>query len=169
MSRELLVWGSLLSSCVCSALVGGLVDNPLIMWPCYVFIALVNFLILFHGSKRCSAIGVKNHCYTILFLTMCIFGSLFILAVLTCVLLAMYWLWIHDWSWGNNYPSHGWLTGFAIGTISTFTCAVIIILWKNTKMCPGWSDEHYSHHDSDYDEADCEFADAEEIEDLPAK
>jgi hypothetical protein len=81
----------------------------------------------------------------------------------------MYWLWIHDWSWGNNYPSHGWLTGFAIGTISTFTCAVIIILWKNTKMCPGWSDEHYSHHDSDYDETDCEFADAEEIEDLPAK
>jgi hypothetical protein len=36
-------------------------------------------------------------------------------------------------------------------------------------MCPGWSDEHYSHHDSDYDETDCEFADAEEIEDLPAK
>lgn len=169
MSRELLVWGSLLSSCVCSALVGGLVDNPLIMWPCYVLIALVNFLILFHGSKRCSAIGVKNHCYTILFLTMCIFGGLFILAVLICVLLAMYWLWIHDWSWVNNYPSHGWLTGFAIGTISTFTCAVIIILWKNTKMCPGWSDEHYSHHDTDYDEADCEFADAEEIEDLPAK
>ena len=169
MSRELLVWGSLLSSCVCSALVGGIVDNPLIMWPCYAFIAVVNFLILFHGSKRCSAIGVNNHCYTILFLTMCIFGGLFILAVLICVLLAMYWLWIHDWSWANNYPSHGWLTGFAIGTISTFTCAVIIILWKNTKMCPGWSDEHYSHHDSDYDETDCEFADAEEIEDLPAK
>jgi hypothetical protein len=81
----------------------------------------------------------------------------------------MYWLWIHDWSWANNYPSHGWLTGFAIGTISTFTCAVIIILWKNTKMCPGWSDEHNSNPDTDYDEADCEFADAEEIEDLPAK
>ncbi len=168
MSREILVWGVLLITCILSAIIGGMVVNSLIVLSWFLFSGVLNFLILFHGSKRCSAIGVNNHCYTILFLTVCIFAGIFTLTVLVCGCLTCYWFFVNDLAL-ISHPLYGWFMGIAVNTICTFMSALIIMLWKDTKMCPGWSSEDSNDHNIDYDETDCEFADAEEIEDLPAK
>jgi hypothetical protein len=169
MSRELLVWGILFGTCFSASMVMGILPYPIVAYLYALLVAVLNFYILLKGSKNCCAIGIKNHCYTILFFSICIFTVLFVVSVLIEFITMICWLWVNDWKPVVPYQFHNWIICFSLESLAIIIGSLIIMFCKDVKMCPNWADDSEDNNIQDYDEADCEFTDYEEMENLPAK